>query len=462
MGGSSMYARIPVVLAFLFLFILAGAMHSEAALSAADRVHEVTLAQGPSERAQSVSDAAPVLIAPAPMRLRQGATADQTLFASDDDGDPIWFSKTFGPAYMTVTTLNAGSGSATGNVHLAPALADQGTEIGGIKASDGVLSDALTLEITVTPNGSPVLYQPSRMSGRAGQTIDQTLTATDPDWNAVSFFKVSGPAYMSVETLNASGSAATGLVHLSTTGSDAGSSTGTVGASDGALIDQKSFSIEIRASTVPQIFLSNSDRTVRLASGRPTWCVRVELASGHSAADVVLTSLVAKYAGGEARALAGSTKVDGDQDRNGIEEIEACFSKGDLRSLFAGLPSGHNSVTVAVEGDLIDGTGFAGDIAVDVVAGSGPASASVNPNPFNPRANLTFATSVPGQLRVKLYSLTGRLLRTLVDETAARAGYHDVTVDGLDDRGARLPSGIYFYKIETAEGVFTGRIAILK
>src|SRR5438093_3587039 len=101
---------------------------------------------------------------------------------------------------MTVTTLNAGSGSATGNVHLAPTLADQGTEIGGIKASDGVLSDALTLEITVTPNGSPVLYQPSRMSGRAGQTIDQTLAATDPDWNPLSFSKVSGPAYMSDRT----------------------------------------------------------------------------------------------------------------------------------------------------------------------------------------------------------------------------------------------------------------------
>src|SRR5213594_235873 len=276
MGGSSMYARIPVVLAFLFLFILAGAMHSEAALSAADRVHEVTLAQGPSERAQSVSDAAPVLIAPAPMRLRQGATADQTLFASDDDGDPIWFSKMFGPAYMTVTTLNAGSGSATGNVHLAPTLADQGTEIGGIKASDGALSDSLTLEITVTPvtpNRSPVLDQPSPMSGRAGETIDQTLTATDPDLNPLIAFKVSGPAYMSVQTgyydsnnasgrapaglvhlsTNASGSAPTGYVHLSTTGSDAGSSTGTVAVSDGVLMDQKSFSIAIRTNTAPQI-----------------------------------------------------------------------------------------------------------------------------------------------------------------------------------------------------------------
>src|SRR5438093_8725992 len=114
---------------------------------------------------------------------------------------------------MTVTTLNAGSGSATGNVHLAPTLADQGTEIGGIKASDGALSDSLTLEITVTPvtpNRSPVLDQPSPMSGRAGETIDQTLTATDPDLNPLIVFKVSGPAYMSVQTLYENGRAHSG------------------------------------------------------------------------------------------------------------------------------------------------------------------------------------------------------------------------------------------------------------
>src|SRR5436309_15713352 len=105
----------------------------------------------------------------------------------------------------------------------------------------------------VTPNGSPVLDQPSPMGGRAGETIDQTLTATDPDWNPLSFSKVSGPAYMSVETLNASGSAATGLVHLSTTGSDTGSTTGTARAREGVLMDQKSVLIEIRADTAPRI-----------------------------------------------------------------------------------------------------------------------------------------------------------------------------------------------------------------
>src|SRR5437867_11045697 len=99
-----MYARIPVALAILLLFLLAGATNSEAAPSAANRASGVTLAQGPSERARAVS--APVLIAPAPMSVPQGTTADQYLYATDGDGDPITFSKTFGPSCMNVTSMS--------------------------------------------------------------------------------------------------------------------------------------------------------------------------------------------------------------------------------------------------------------------------------------------------------------------------------------------------------------------
>jgi len=246
-----MYARISVVLAILSLFLLAGATTSQAAPSGVDRANEVTLAQAASERARAVS--APVLIAPAPMSVPQGTTADQLLQATDGDGDPITFSKTSGPAYMTVTTIYPGSGFATGNVQLAPSFDDVGAATGGISASDGSSTSTATLDITVTPNRPPILDQPSPMSGGAGMTIEQTLTASDPDRNLLSFSKVSGPAYMSVQTLEASPSGARGLVRLSTTASDVGSSTGTVGVSDGVLMDQKSFSIAIRVNTAPQI-----------------------------------------------------------------------------------------------------------------------------------------------------------------------------------------------------------------
>ena len=161
-----MCARIPVVFAALCLLLVAGATNAGAASSAADRTQDGTLAQAPSERAAAVSGVAPVMVQPAPMSLPGGTTADQVLHATDGDGDPITFSKSFGPAYMTVTTVDPDSGSATGNVHLAPSLADQGVVNGGIVASDGTFVTAATLEITVTgPDRPPVLAQPSPMRG---------------------------------------------------------------------------------------------------------------------------------------------------------------------------------------------------------------------------------------------------------------------------------------------------------
>jgi hypothetical protein len=42
------------------------------------------------------------------------------------------------------------------------------------------------------------------------------------------------------------------------------------------------------------------------------------------------------------------------------------------------------------------------------------------------------------------------------------AGAHEVTIDGLNDQGVRLSSGIYFYRVQTADGVTEGSISVLK
>ncbi len=234
--------------------------------AAADHALGIALADRASERAQAVSGSAPVLTEPAPMALDAGTTADQALFATDADGDPITFSKSFGPAYMTVTTVDPGSGSATGNVHLAPSLSDAGVVNGGIVASDGALLDARTLRITVNgPNSAPLLAQPADMSARAGQTVDQTLTATDPDQNPLTFSKISGPFYLSVQTIESGMGEAMGLARIAPTSLDSGTTTGTVAASDGLLSDQKSFGITVQANTTPTLqFISSM--SVRVGS----------------------------------------------------------------------------------------------------------------------------------------------------------------------------------------------------
>ena len=90
-------------------------------------------------------------------------------------------------------------------------------------------------------------------------------------------------------------------------------------------------------------------------------------------------------------------------------------------------------------------------------------SSSITPNPLNPKAVLTFATSKPGMVKVQMYDVQGRLIRTLMDESSAAAGYHDVTIDGHDANGSKLASGIYYVKVRSSvDGEIMKAITILK
>lgn len=58
----------------------------------------------------------------------------------------------------------------------------------------------------------------------------------------------------------------------------------------------------------------------------------------------------------------------------------------------------------------------------------------------------------PVRVNLGIYDLTGRLIRTLVDEPQ-NAGYYQVSWDGKDNAGEKISSGIYLYRIEV--GTYT-------
>jgi hypothetical protein len=165
---------------------------------------------------------------------------------------------------------------------------------------------------------------------------------------------------------------------------------------------------------------------------------------------------------GQIAAIHEKTAVAEDRDGNAAEEITACFSSEDLRRLFSRVPRERSSVPVAFEGRLLSGGKFRAEMSLDLVAGKGPLSATVSPNPLNPDATLSFLTLKPGPVKVSIFDPGGRLVRTLRNEAVSPAGYHEMTFDGRGAKGERLGSGIYFYRVETPDGPIKGRFVILK
>lgn len=73
------------------------------------------------------------------------------------------------------------------------------------------------------------------------------------------------------------------------------------------------------------------------------------------------------------------------------------------------------------------------------------------PNPFNPSTRIAFAFAQTGPVRLAVYDVRGRRVRTLI-EGVLEAGEHHVDWDGRDRRGQRLGSGIYFYRLDADGG----------
>lgn len=95
------------------------------------------------------------------------------------------------------------------------------------------------------------------------------------------------------------------------------------------------------------------------------------------------------------------------------------------------------------------------------VEGSGVILDQNAPNPFNPTTLIRFRMATPGAATLEVYTITGRLVRRLV-EGALEAGSHEVTWDGRDTQGLGMPSGIYFYRLTAGDTSVVRRMIMSK
>jgi len=68
------------------------------------------------------------------------------------------------------------------------------------------------------------------------------------------------------------------------------------------------------------------------------------------------------------------------------------------------------------------------------------------PNPFNPATEILFTLPADQEVRIAVYDVSGRLIKTLVDEVRS-AGDNSVRWDGTDLSGRSVASGTYFARL---------------
>ena len=83
------------------------------------------------------------------------------------------------------------------------------------------------------------------------------------------------------------------------------------------------------------------------------------------------------------------------------------------------------------------------------------------PSPFNPSTVIGYAIPAAGHVRLVVFVVNGRLVRTLVDAPVS-AGRHRALWQGRDEAGRAVASGVYFYQLEAAGRTLRKRMTLLK
>jgi subtilisin family serine protease len=97
-----------------------------------------------------------------------------------------------------------------------------------------------------------------------------------------------------------------------------------------------------------------------------------------------------------------------------------------------------------------------GQAQVVTVTPSRQALAQNHPNPFNPVTSIAFELAQPGQVRLSVYDVRGRLVARLADGQLP-AGAHAVTWDA-----AGRPSGVYYYRLQAPGMDESRKMTLLK
>lgn len=84
------------------------------------------------------------------------------------------------------------------------------------------------------------------------------------------------------------------------------------------------------------------------------------------------------------------------------------------------------------------------------------------PNPFNPTTTIKYVLPQDGYITLKVYDITGKEIAVMVRNKYKNKGPHTVKWNALDKNGNSVPSGIYFYKLQSGNTVKTKKMILMR
>ncbi|MCP4291359.1 MAG: hypothetical protein GY780_05935 [bacterium] len=84
------------------------------------------------------------------------------------------------------------------------------------------------------------------------------------------------------------------------------------------------------------------------------------------------------------------------------------------------------------------------------------------PNPFNPITKIGYSLPQESVIELRIFDLAGREVRVLRNGVWEIAGFHEVVWDSRDNGGRLVPSGIYYYCLQTNDYRETRPMVLLK
>ncbi len=114
-------------------------------------------------------------------------------------------------------------------------------------------------------------------------------------------------------------------------------------------------------------------------------------------------------------------------------------------------------------GAFLDTTGR--EVGVEEVMPSGVplrlALAQNEPNPWVSATSISYTLPREAQVVLRVYNSLGQLVRTLADGKES-AGYRQVAWDGRDEIGRKVPSGVYFYRLQAGAFSDTKKMVLIR